>query len=390
MKSLPRMGGVRSRVRLAEEIIGAMREHARAGDLPLWRQALEMLWLKVRRQQTCRFYLMARMWRRSMPWSDKVDHLNFHEFSRLIDSLNPPRARQSYRSKREQKQRLLASGIGTPMWLGYFHTQAGQDADGGALVTSSQLATLLRAHADQRLVFKRVVGSGGEGFMSYQVRITTDGMVLLEHPLTQQRIGVDELVQQMSACDHGYLIERYLHQHAMLARLNPESVNTLRVWATNEGSTLRVVGLFLRIGRRTVMVDNTAAGGLICTVDEQSGQLQQLTTGDLYRRAYSAHPDSGVAIAGMVMPYLAEAKQLACAALASFPGMGIAGLDIAIAEHGPEVIEVNLDNPAQIGMACFDKPGRRLFPTFFHERRPAESQGGSAQSDRDSRVERNQ
>lgn len=126
-----------------------------------------------------------------------------------------------------------------------------------------------------------------------------------------------------------------------------------------------MVGVLLRIGRRQVMVDNTAVGGLICTVGEQTGLLQQLSTGDLFRRELPQHPDSGIAVTGLVLPHFAAAKQLACDALASFPGMAIAGLDIAITEHGPEVIEINLDNPAQIGTACFGKPGRRLFPEFF-------------------------
>jgi len=356
-------GGLR-RLQLAAEIIAVVRDKGRQGALPAWRQFAEMLWLKLRRRQTFRFYLMARMWRREMPWRDKLDHFNYADFSRVVNTLNPLALRQRYRQKHCQKQRMLQHGVPTPEWFGFFHPECGVMPDGRPLTSAEHLQALLRAIPPQQLVFKREIGSGGEGFLSYRLR-HEDGRALLEHPLTASPIDIDTLFDQLQSSRAGYLIERYLVQHPSLAQLNPDSANTLRIWATTEGDRPRVVGAFLRVGRRGVMVDNTAAGGLICTIDDATGALLELSTGDLRRNRLAAHPDSGVAVGGITVPFYAEAKQLACRALACFPGMGLAGLDIAVTEDGPAVIEINLDSPAQIGTACFDVPGRWLFPTFF-------------------------
>ena len=365
LTAFPKVRGALQRMQLARDILAVVRAKAADGGLPMWRQLLEMLWLKLSRQQTYRFYLMARMWRPTMRWADKRAHFNHRDFSQLVDGLNPPALRQPYRHKREQKRLLQQHQVATPEWFGFFHAEHGVTASGAPLTTAGQLIALLSAHRDQRLVLKRVIGSGGEGFLSYIVCTDAEGQLRLQHPVSQQYLKPEALLTVLQQSRAGYLIEAYLVQHPVLAQFNPDSANTLRIWVTNEAGELRVVGSFLRIGRRQVMVDNTAAGGLICTLDDHTGALQELTSGDLWRRPYARHPDSGIDPRGIVVPFFAEAKQLACQALTCFPGMGIAGLDIAITEHGPSVIEINLDNPAQIGTACFDKPGRWLFPHFF-------------------------
>ena len=368
LTAFPKVRGALQRLQLVQDILTIMRSKAQQGGLSFWRQAGEMLWLKLRRQQTYRFYLMARMWRPDLPWQDKLDHFNHADFSALIDHLNPPAARQRYRHKPEQKQILLQHGIATPPWYGYFHPQHGRCANGKPLTTAAELTALLDGLVDRQITLKRVVGSGGQGFLSFLVRRDAD-TIQLEHPLTRARISMADLLRMLQQEQTGYLIEHYLVQHPALARLNPDSVNTLRIWATREAGQLRVVGSFLRVGRRHVLVDNTAAGGLICTVDEQNGRLLELSSGDLWRKVYAQHPDTGINVTGLEVPFFHEAETLACQALACFPDMAIAGLDIAITEQGPSVIEINLDNPAQIGSACFDKPGRRLFPSFFATRK---------------------
>ena len=368
LMAFPKVRGALQRLQLAQDILTIMRHKARQGGLSFWRQAGEMLWLKLRRQQTFRFYLMAQMWRPQLAWQDKRDHFNHADFSALVDHLNPPAARQRYRHKPEQKRILLQHGIATPPWYGYFHPQHGRCANDKPLTNASELTTLLETLLDRQITLKRVVGSGGQGFLSFLVR-RDDNEIRLEHPLTHAQIRIADLLNMLQREHTGYLIEHYLVQHPVLARLNPDSVNTLRIWATREAEQLRVVGSFLRVGRRHVLVDNTAAGGLICTIDEQTGRLLELSSGDLWRKVYDTHPDTGIAVAGLAVPFFHEAETLACQALACFPDMAIAGLDIAITEQGPAVIEINLDNPAQIGTACFDKPGRRLFPTFFAGRR---------------------
>ncbi|TDQ47700.1 sugar-transfer associated ATP-grasp domain-containing protein [Permianibacter aggregans] len=351
------------RLKLAVDILSIMWRKSRQGHLPLWRQLRESCWLKWHRQQTFRFYLMARMWRREMPWDDKLAHFCYDDFHQLIDLLNPPTHRQLHRHKFAQKQHLLDAGIRTPALYGFFHPDHGIATDGSRLRDVESVAHLLHAHENEIVVFKPEIGSGGEGVVCYRIECLAE-QVLLTHPLTGESEPLATRFTQLNHHGHGVVIEAFCHQHPKLAALNPDSVNTLRIWVTNEGNEPRVLGCFLRIGRRHVQVDNTAAGGLICTVDDH-GVLQELSRGDLSREVLMQHPDTEVTVCGYPLPFFAEAKTLALRALAAFPDMGIAGLDIAIDEHGPLVLEINLDNPAQIGTACFDRPGRYLFPRLF-------------------------
>lgn len=357
------LSGAGRRLNLAVEILTIMWRKSRQGHLPLLRQLQECCWLKWHRRQSFRFYLMARMWRKEMPWADKLAHFCYDDFHHLMDRLNPPTHRQLHRHKFAQKQRLLNAGIRTPALYGFFHPECGVATDGSPLRDVESVARILRAHEKEIVVFKPEIGSGGEGVACYRIECLAE-QVLLNHPLTGERESLAMRLTQLNHYGHGVVLEAFCHQHPILAALNPDSVNTLRIWVTNEGNEPRVLSCFLRIGRRHVQVDNTAAGGLICTVDDD-GVLQELSRGDLSREVLSRHPDTGIAVRGLVLPYFAEAKVLALRALASFPDMGIAGLDIATDERGPLVLEINLDNPAQIGTACFDRPGRYLFPRLY-------------------------
>ena len=359
------LAGALARLAMGLNVVKVMRQKAREGHLSFARQSAEMLRLKFTRRQSFRFYLMARMWRSNMSWQDKCDHFSYEDYHWLVDTLNPPRQRLDYRHKYLQKQMLLGSGISTANSLGCIHPHFGETMDGKPLTNQAELADLLRKHVNERLVFKRLLGSGGDGFFSGIVELIGD-TIAIRHPLNGFVSSLDEFYPRLSQCDEGYIVEAHVTQHPVLAQLNPDSLNTLRIWVTNEGNQPRVLGSFLRIGRKNVLVDNTSAGGLICTVNDDSGVLRELSTGDYWRQTLLVHPDTRIDHSGIALPFYQEAKSLALQALAAFPEMGLAGLDIAITANGPTVIEINVDNPAQIGTACFDKPGRQLFPRLFN------------------------
>lgn len=359
------LAGALARLAMGVEILKVMRQKAQDGHLSFVQQSSQMLRLKFTRRQSFRFYLMARMWRKHMSWQDKSDHFSYADYQWLVDTLNPPQKRKDYRQKYQQKKMLVRSAVSTSHCLGCIHASFGETFDGKPLTNLTELEGLLRKHINERLVFKRLLGSGGDGFLSGIVELIGD-TIAIRHPLNGFMSSLDEFYQRLGKYDEGYIIEAHVSQHSVLVRLNPDSLNTLRIWVTNEGNEPRVLGSFLRIGRKNVMVDNTSAGGLICTVNDESGALQELSTGDYWRQTLLVHPDTRIDHSGIALPFYQEAKSLALQALAAFPEMGLAGLDIAITANGPTVIEINVDNPAQIGTACFDKPGRQLFPRLFN------------------------
>ena len=146
----------------------------------------------------------------------------------------------------------------------------------------------------------------------------------------------------------------------MLEALNPSSVNTIRMWVMECDGRFKTVGAFLRVGRAGSQVDNTSRGGLACPIDLDTGRVREALDLSLARNSYTVHPDSAVPIVGVTIPFWDQCKVVAGTALAAFPEIRFAGLDIAVTATGPEVIELNVE-PDRRGAAHLDLPHRDLF-----------------------------
>ncbi|TDQ50492.1 sugar-transfer associated ATP-grasp domain-containing protein [Permianibacter aggregans] len=352
------------RLRLGKEILDVVHAKAAAGELPVWRQLGEMLVLKLFRRQTFRFYLYGRFWRRQMPWRDKWQHLNYREYAHLVDCSNDREYRRGFGNKLVQKALLSQRGLPTPRLLGLFHPAHGWRADGGALCTEADLASLLRELDDDHFACKMPDGYGGANFLAFYLENTANGL-RLRHPISGETRTIADLCRQLSALPQGYLIERFQRQHPMLAEFNPSSLNTVRAWVYQNEQGSRLVGAYLRVGRRHALTDNISTGGMVCLLNPETGEMTELLSGDLGIRPLNAHPDTGFKPVGKCLPFWPELRALAEQTLLSFPRMHLTALDIAIGPDGPLIIEVNLEAPGQVGLARIDIPGRQLFPEVF-------------------------
>jgi hypothetical protein len=83
-------------------------------------------------------------------------------------------------------------------------------------------------------------------------------------------------------------------------------------------------------------------GNLIAPIDVTTGRVGEAVRGTgLAQERLSHHPDTGLAIAGTVLPDWAELAYLAREATSAFPGLQMQGWDIALTTRGPMLIEVN-------------------------------------------------
>lgn len=323
------------------------------------RQLIETVLLKLFRNLGPVYYQRARFARREIPWGDKCAHTTQREYERFIDALNLPDYQKASQHKVLEKAALRLLGLPTPRFLGFFHPQRGQDAQGAWLRSRAELLALLRAHDGQRVCFKQVEGFGGSGFAALDV---CDGGAVLQHPIDGSRTTEADWYQHLCADAAGWLIEAHLPQHPAMARFNSSSVNTLRLWVLDVNGSAQVTHALVRVGRAGDQVDNTTRGGLALPIDLASGLT--LVGPDLKHPGSMSthHPDSGESLVGLPIPHWHEAKALAVRALQAFPHMRFAGLDIAIGVDGPVVIELNVQ-PDRISALRWDLPLRR----YFHE-----------------------
>ncbi|MBR6826024.1 MAG: hypothetical protein IKM59_05700 [Oscillospiraceae bacterium] len=167
-------------------------------------------------------------------------------------------------------------------------------------------------------------GSCGKGVTKLKVADFADSEAMLNHIRSNQLI----------------ILEHTLPQHESMAKLHPNSVNTLRIVTDLVGETVHIAYIMVKIGRGGHCCDNTGQGGMLCRVDTETGKIRSVATDD-YFNIFEAHPDTGVIFQGYEIPMLAEAIALAKEAALEIPQMRHIGWDIAITPDGPAIIEGN-------------------------------------------------
>jgi hypothetical protein len=332
------------------ELHERMLRHAREGGLPYWRQAAEMAYLKVTRDIGVHYYQTARMWRRGMPWREKVGHIGTAAYLRALRAANPLEYRKLSQHKLAEKAILTLLGVPTPRFLGVAHRLGGRSAAGDPLETAEDFAQFLRVVDAERLCFKLMEGHSGSGFVAVQVIRTAEGPVLARIGGSERFSPEEFHARYILTARAGRLIEAFLDQHPDLAWFNETSVNTLRILVyARESERARMLGAYLRIGRHGSIVDNHGAGGLLAEIDRDTGTVG--VAFDARHDIHACHPDTGRAIEGRRLPYWRASIDLAERTLDAFPQMRFAGFDVAVTPAGPVVIEIN-NFPGTDGVAC--------------------------------------
>lgn len=344
-----------------KSVIRQTLQRAKEGHLPASRQFAEMLVLRLLHGLGPGHYHIARYWRRELPWDFKTGFWTYKKFRRFVSTLNPPAYQKLSQNKISEKAILQLLQIPTPGFLGRLHAQLGVAATGAKLTSSKDLTQLLQSNPQvDRLCFKLVEGYGGAGFRAVGVvKEPTLSFRLLDtgELMTVSRF-VDEVLQPAAGAD--YIIEEYLQQHPELARFNSSSVNTLRIWAFSGAGTKAALGAFLRVGRRGSLVDNTSQGALAFPVDTDTGEIGTGLIKNIWNETFESHKDSGERISGGRVPFWRESVALALRAVAAFPHLQFAGVDIAITADGPVIIELNVE-PDPTSAIVFDRPHAEIF-----------------------------
>ena len=342
------------KLRYVWELTGCVEERSGASRSQIVR---DMVRLYFRRGLGPLAYIEQALWRPQLNDGDKLRALTCREYELRIAQLNPPGFHCVSGHKAIEAALLRQAGIPVPEYLGYLHEREGVGVAGERLTTLEQLTSYLQGLAPLKVCFKLSLGQQGKGFAAAEVQVV-DG-VPMARDLSPGALAVPlaDFARERLAdgLGEGYLLQRYLEQHPVLARFNPASVNTLRIWVVQGEAEVRIRGAVLRIGRAGSLTDNTSGGGLRSVVDLDSGRLGPAGYASLFSEEFTHHPDSGVLIEGVQLPYWQECVELARETLRVLPRLTFTGMDIAIGEQGPVVIETN-EHPHRISARNFDAP----------------------------------
>ena len=151
---------------------------------------------------------------------------------------------------------------------------------------------------------------------------------------------VCQYIENLGKNPQKYLCETYLKQHPTLEKLNPGSVNTLRVITFRQDSGVEIWGTILRIGIGNGP-DNLAQGGLAAFVGNDGRITQKALFKDPFKPQQAFHPMTQEALIGLQIPYYEQAKKLAIESAKRVPDLRCVGWDIALKPDGPCLIEGN-------------------------------------------------
>lgn len=189
-----------------------------------------------------------------------------------------------------------------------------------------------------RAVVKPRDGTNGRGV--FFVTATQDGAL----SIGDQPSGVLAMMQALS--EGAFILCERLDQHDYAARIFPHTMNTLRIMSFIDPSNGEpFIGRAVhRFGAaRSGNVDNWSAGGLSAPIDLAAGVLGTAAGHPAKhgRERYAAHPDTGAAIRGIVIPGWEAIRRAVTRLAGLMPGNPYIGWDVLVTPNGFSVIEGN-------------------------------------------------
>jgi len=153
--------------------------------------------------------------------------------------------------------------------------------------------------------------------------------------------GADsQLEAALAKYQRNFVIQRVIKQQEELGKMNPSSLNCVRIQSFLYKSKVHILSAFLRVGLPGIRVDNLGQGGIAIAIKD-NGEFHPVAydgEGNIFYR----HPN-GYEFKGKEMPAFEEIVKSVKELHPRFANFGIIGWDIAVDEEGdPVFIEFNL------------------------------------------------
>ena len=180
---------------------------------------------------------------------------------------------------------------------------------------------------------RAVIKPTQEGMWGEGVRVFSTSQGRVEEDLT-----VEQLIDQYGK---NFIIQQAVVQHPEMARLNPTSLNTLRVLSYRQDDEVFILYVVVRIGRAGKSVDNETAGGINADVDLGTGTIRDCAYGTPSEKRILA-TDVGTQLKGFAIPAFAQVLDTVRDLHLRLPYFNLIGWDFGIDDKGlPVLIEWN-------------------------------------------------
>ncbi len=144
-----------------------------------------------------------------------------------------------------------------------------------------------------------------------------------------------------------YVVQKIVKQHPDLERINPTSLNTIRVVTFHFNGKFHVLSTILRMGGIGSRIDNISAGGISCVIKPDGCLAEKAVT---RKSEWTDKHASGIKFADIKVPFFDRILDAAKELHYRLPYFDIIGWDFSISSDGePIMIEFNvMPEPNQI------------------------------------------
>lgn len=199
----------------------------------------------------------------------------------------------------------------------------------------SSVAQHIKQYIGQKLIIKPTHDSGsGSG-----VRVVN--IMKSSVDVTPVIRAVNDLSSLLAVYGSNFLIQEFVNQHPFYRQFNESSLNTVRIFTYRSvvDEEINIIHSVLRMGFKDSVVDNQAAGGLACGIDDR-GKLRSFGV-DKKGNKYLEH--NGVVLEGVGPVYKLDAIHLMAKEVAqNMYYSRLLGLDFCVDIDGDvKLIEVN-------------------------------------------------
>ena len=201
--------------------------------------------------------------------------------------------------------------------------------------------------------------------------IEQQGRVVVKPIISTWGIGVgiktiediDDIIADVQKGNH-YMIEEVIVNHPDVARVNPDSVNTLRVeTCLDHDGVFHLLNVLFMVGSTKTIVSNCHSGGMMCHVDVKTGCIDNAgynPTGIWYE----VHPVSGIKLRGYKLPFIDHLEEYIKGVCQVMPNARYVGWDVVITPDGFELIEGNFC-PGQCTQVCDGVPKYDMLKSYI-------------------------
>lgn len=133
------------------------------------------------------------------------------------------------------------------------------------------------------------------------------------------------------------IMEELIKPHKSIYKLNPDSVNTVRIVVYVDNGVPKVQDCFMKVGRKDSFVDNGGSGGIFVHINKENGSFD---SGGIDEKGirYAKHPDHNYKFMGYKLPLWKEALRIAKEASCKIDSTCYIGWDLTLTSEKKWII----------------------------------------------------